>query len=77
MTPSCRSAWRAAACCAMFAAVLVASVSHRPVRAQSAAEPIKAAERVEFADPHIHTGPVEAEVTRVRRLAGQIGRAHV
>jgi TRAP transporter 4TM/12TM fusion protein len=36
----------------------------------SAAEPIKAAERVEFADPHIHTGPVEAEVTRVRRLAG-------
>jgi TRAP transporter 4TM/12TM fusion protein len=36
----------------------------------SAAEPGKAAERVEFADPHARTGPVEGEVTRVRRLVG-------
>jgi TRAP transporter 4TM/12TM fusion protein len=28
------------------------------------------AARVEFADPHMQTGPVEAEVTRVRRLKG-------
>ncbi len=26
--------------------------------------------RVEFADPHVQSGPVEGEVTRVRRLAG-------
>jgi TRAP transporter 4TM/12TM fusion protein len=26
--------------------------------------------RIEFADPHIQTGPVEAEVTRVRKLTG-------
>ena len=29
-----------------------------------------AAARVEFADPHVHAGPVEAEVTRVRKLGG-------
>ena len=29
-----------------------------------------AAARVEFADPHVHAGPVEAEVTRVRKLSG-------
>jgi len=29
-----------------------------------------AAARIEFADPHIQTGPVEAEVTRVRKLTG-------
>jgi TRAP transporter 4TM/12TM fusion protein len=26
--------------------------------------------RIEFADPHVQTGPVEAEVTRVRKLTG-------
>jgi TRAP transporter 4TM/12TM fusion protein len=29
-----------------------------------------AAARVEFEDPHVRTGPVEAEVTRVRKLTG-------
>jgi TRAP transporter 4TM/12TM fusion protein len=38
--------------------------------ATSAAGSSKAAERVVFADPHAQTGPVEGEVTRVRRLAG-------
>ena len=36
----------------------------------SAAEAPKAAGRVEFDDPHAQTGPVEGEVTRVRRLSG-------
>ena len=26
--------------------------------------------KIEFADPHVQSGPVEAEVTRVRKLAG-------
>jgi len=30
----------------------------------------KAGERVEFADPHVDPGPVEAEVTRARKLTG-------
>jgi TRAP transporter 4TM/12TM fusion protein len=31
---------------------------------------VTAPAKIEFADPHVQTGPVEAEVTRVRKLAG-------
>ena len=32
--------------------------------------PVASSGRVEFADPHVQAGPMEAEVTRVRRLTG-------
>jgi TRAP transporter 4TM/12TM fusion protein len=35
-----------------------------------AAQPADSAKKIEFADPHIQSGPAEAEVTRVRALTG-------
>ena len=35
-----------------------------------AAQPADSAKTIEFADPHIQSGPAEAEVTRVRALTG-------
>ena len=80
MIPSCRSAWRPAACLAMFAVLAAGTLARGPARAQPAAEPIRFAHvphvandgRIAFSY-HEDIWVANPDGTNARRLTANLG----